>query len=234
MIETPLMEILEGSVSEIRLEYGQRLAWINCPPGLIPAPGRYVVAWAPDDVDAPLGTALFAQEAGAAGFLAAPPVPHIWEPGTRLELRGPIGRGFHVPEMARRLALAALGDTAGRLLPLVFEALAHQVAVALFTDLSLPPLPSAVEISPLHAVPEALGWADFLALDLPLDAVSHLQQVLGLPADVRNLPCPSQTLVRAEMPCNGLATCGACAIILRRGWKLTCQDGPVFDTEMLL
>ena len=108
------------------------------------------------------------------------------------------------------------------------------MAVAFFTDLILPPLPSVVEISPLHAAPEALGWADFLALDLPLEAVSRLQPVLGLPAEARNLPCPSQALVLADMPCSGLAACGVCAITLRRGWKLACQDGPVFDTEALL
>jgi NAD(P)H-flavin reductase len=233
------MDILEGRVSEVRLEYGQRLAWIDCPQAAIPAPGRYVMAWAPDDVDAPLGTALFAQETvlrsdSAPGFLAAPPVPHTWEPGTRLQLRGPSGRGFDLPVMARRLALAALGDTAGRLLPLVNWALAQNMAVAFFTDLALPPLPSAVEISPLHAAPEALGWADFLALDLPLDAVSRLPSVLGLSPEVRKLPCPSQALVLSDMPCGGLAACGACAVTLHHGWKLTCQDGPVFDTEVLL
>ena len=228
------MDILEGSVKEVRLEYGQRLAWIDCPPALIPAPGRYVMAWAPEDVDAPLATALFAQEISTQGFLAAPPVPHTWEPGTRLALRGPSGRGFHVPEMTRRLALVAIGDTAGRLMPLVVGALEQNVAVAFFTDLPLPPLPSVVEISPLPAAPEALGWADFLALDLSLEAVSRLQPVLGISTDVRNLPCPSQALVLADMPCGGLATCGACAVTLRRGWKLACQDGPVFDTEALL
>ena len=225
---------MEGIVGEVRLEYGQRLAWIECPPAAIPAPGRYVMAWAPEDADAPLGSALFAQEIGEQGFLAAPPAPRSWEPGMRLELRGPLGRGFHVQEMTRRLALVILGETAGRLLPLVIGALEQNAAVAFFTDLSLPPLPSAVEINPLRAAPEALDWADFLALDVPLDAAGNLRTVLGLKPEVRHLPCPSQALVLAGMPCGGLATCGACAVTLPRGWKLACQDGPVFDLEALL
>jgi hypothetical protein len=36
------------------------------------------------------------------------------------------------------------------------------------------------------------------------------------------------------MPCAGLADCGVCAVELRRGWKLACKDGPVFDLRDIL
>ena len=228
------MKSSSASIREIRLERGERAAWITCLPESIPAPGRYVMAWAPDDLDAPLGTPLFAQEMAEDGFLAVSRLPRSWEPGTQLELRGPLGRGFALPETIRRLALVILGETAGRLLPLARQALAHDAAVSLYTDLSLPPLPSALEISPLNAAPEALDWADFLALDLPLDAVSRVRQVLGLPGEAHSLPCQGQALVLAPMPCGGLAECGACAVPVGRSWKLACQDGPVFDLDALL
>jgi NAD(P)H-flavin reductase len=36
------------------------------------------------------------------------------------------------------------------------------------------------------------------------------------------------------MPCGGVADCGACAVETRLGWKLACEDGPVFDLIDLL
>jgi NAD(P)H-flavin reductase len=41
-------------------------------------------------------------------------------------------------------------------------------------------------------------------------------------------------LVVAPMPCGGLAECGVCAVTTRRGWKLACKDGPVFDLGELI
>jgi NAD(P)H-flavin reductase len=37
----------------------------------------------------------------------------------------------------------------------------------------------------------------------------------------------------AAMPCSGLADCGVCAVPARRGYKLACKDGPVFDLDEL-
>jgi hypothetical protein len=100
--------------------------------------------------------------------------------------------------------------------------------VALYTDASLPWLPAALEVQPLQNISESLGWADFLAIDIPLASLSNLRPTLGLGAGER-LPCPGELLIETPMPCGGLADCGACAVPGRRGWKLACKDGPVFD-----
>jgi dihydroorotate dehydrogenase electron transfer subunit len=168
------------------------------------------------------------------GFLAAPSLPPLWQPGTALQLRGPLGRGFSPPGNLRRLAAAALGESAERLLALLYPALAREIAAALFSDAPPPGLPSALEVRPLSELPEALAWADFLALDLPLEALPRLRQSLGLEPSANSLPCTAQVLVTAAMPCGGLADCGACALETRRGWKLACKDGPVFDVSELL
>ena len=69
-------------------------------------------------------------------------------------LRGPLGHGFHVPATAHRVALAALDQSFGRLLPLIDLALEQGAAVAL-CGMNLPAhLPSAVEVLPLDALPE--------------------------------------------------------------------------------
>jgi hypothetical protein len=104
--------------------------------------------------------------------------------------------------------------------------------MTLFTDLTLPILPVALEVYPLASLKEALDWPDFLALDVPMPRMIELRDVLGLSYG-SGLPCPAQVLVTTPIPCTGMAQCGACAIPARRGWKLVCEDGPVFDLNSI-
>jgi hypothetical protein len=97
-----------------------------------------MMAWSPENVDAPLATPLFAVRIEAGGFQAASPIPDTWEPGSRLELRGPLGKGFTPPANLRRLALASLDESISCLQPLMHKALDQGAAVALFTDHALP------------------------------------------------------------------------------------------------
>jgi hypothetical protein len=80
----------------------------------------------------------------------------------------------------------------------------------------------------LSVFTEAIQWADFIALDIPLEALSGLRAELGLGA-FDKLTSPAQVLIHTAIPCGGLADCGACAVSMRRGWNLACKDGPVFD-----
>jgi dihydroorotate dehydrogenase electron transfer subunit len=220
----------QGIVRQVQLDHWEQAgAWITCPQAAIPAPGQYMIGRAIDDREAMLGTALFTAGRDGDGFLAAAPIPSVWEPGARLELRSPTGRGLRLPGHTWRLALLALGETPARLLPFAAQALERpETTVALFTDASLPWLPAALEVQPVHNVLEALAWADFLAVDIPLLSLTDLRSVLGLAAGER-LTCPGELLVETPIPCGGLADCGACAVPGRRGWKLACKDGPVFD-----
>jgi hypothetical protein len=229
------MHVYEGIVREVHWQDGMgRTAWIECAKAAVPAPGRYVMAWSPEEAEAPLATPLWAARIEATGFLAAAPIPAAWEPGAALQLRGAHGSGFNPPANLRRLALASLGQDIARLQPLLLEALEQDAAVALFADHTLPSLPSAVEANPLEALGEALTWADYLALDLPAQRIPDLSGLLRVERGARNLPCPVQALVYLPMPCGGLADCGACAVETRGGWKLACDDGPVFDLIDLL
>jgi hypothetical protein len=89
-----------------------------------------------------------------------------------------------------------------------------------------------VEVGPLSGLAEALAWADFLALDIPLVKLPDLGQILGV--NLRQPPCPAQALVAVDMPCGGAAECGACGVKVSGKWKLACKDGPVFDLGKLL
>jgi hypothetical protein len=240
----PAVSQLPGRVLEILLSGdGQTAARVACPAKSIPAPGRYLLAQREGDLlPTPLfqagpQTAFTGEPAGAglASFLAAGPLPAEWQVGSPLALRGPLGRGFQPPPGGRRLALAALEGGPQRLLPLAASGgleLADFDSITLFCDPPLPPLPASIEVLPLAELPAALAWADFLALDLPVEAIGSLRRWLGL-ARGKPLACPAQALVRLPMPCAGSGECGACAVPLRRGYKLACQDGPVFYLDEL-
>ena len=224
------MSIHAGEVTEIQLDSGGNLtAWISCPPHATPAPGQYVTTVGGDSV---LPVPLFLAKRSDNGFLAAPPIPSNWTPGTGLQLRGPLGKGFQIPAQAQRLAFVAVGSTCARLLPLAHQALQDDRSVALFTDAPLPPIPLALEAHPLSALPEFTSWADFLAVDLPMKALPRLREIFGLALE-GYLPCQGQALVLAPMPCGTLADCGVCALRVRGTWKLACNEGPVFNLNDL-
>jgi hypothetical protein len=228
-----------GSIARIELDpYGRTAAWIECPPGLVPAAGQYVLARASEDDSAPLARALFPSGRATNQFQTGG-LPPYWGMGTALMLRGPLGRGFELPGTLRRLALASLGEDSSHLRPLMDAALAQGAEVTLFDDQRPRGLPPAVEAFPSSGLLEALTWADFLALDIPRDGLAQLNRIFG---PRRSLPHPlpaAQALIRAPMPCAGSADCGACAVQTRpsqkltswklTSWKLTCKDGPVFD-----
>jgi hypothetical protein len=230
------VRVYSARVTEIQLDAGGLVAWIECSSAVIPHAGQYSLAFDPKDLQAPLATPLFPAATSESGFLAAPPIPGSWTPGVALALRGPLGRGYHLPSTARNIALVSLGESSARLMPLIPAALDQSAAIALFSDAPLPSLPSAVEAYPLSALPELLNWADYLAIDLPVAALPDLRSRLGLGpmggiAHDSPLHCPAQALLLAPMPCGGLAECGVCAIPARRGWKLACIDGPVFNLD---
>lgn len=221
----------EALVNVVSLdERGRQIAWLAAPPGLEPAAGQYLLV---DDGAAACAQAVFCgQREDEVGLPALAPLPASWLPGQRLALRGPQGQGFSLPGHLRRLALVVYEDSPARLLRLAYQAQQAGAEVALFCEPPLPALPDWLEANPLSALPEALAWADFCALDLPGEALADLRRRLGL-ASPAHLPCPAQALVRLPMPCGGVAGCSACALPTTRGWKLACLDGPVFDLFQL-
>ncbi len=234
-----------GTILELRLEPQGLSGQISCPAALRPAPGQYLVAAISDPAEA-LPTVLFpggiapapSADAGKLALTIAPPLPAAWSAGMQLALRGPLGRGFHLPPTARRVALACLDGAPNRLLPLVGQALRQRAAVAIYAP-AIPnsteattSLPEEVEILPIDLLSEAPAWADFLALDIPRSRLPELRSRLGL-APFQHPPCQIQVLVDTAMPCVGLAECGICAVATRDGWALACLDGPVFDFHQL-
>ncbi|NOH12950.1 MAG: hypothetical protein HND51_15020 [Chloroflexi bacterium] len=232
------MQYYTGRVLEIRLEIYKFPSYIfECPPAAIPAPGQYLQAFSPQDPDLALATTLFpsslpVQEGATSNIELHPSEKVDWEPGTNLQLRGPLGTGFKLPEEASRVALVALGSHPACLLPLMAQALSQNAAVALFCNEPPPGLPAAVEVNRLSAYQEATLWGDYTAFEMPIQILNTYQKRLGLPPDLP-LPSNAEVLIHSPMPCAALAACGVCSVKAKRGWKLTCKDGPVFQSNIL-
>lgn len=215
-----------GRILELSLEDGERYARISCPVTLVPAPGQYLLASSGSDVLLPVP--IFYTDSAPQGFIGL--TADLWEPGDVLHLRGPLGHGFSLPTSARKIALVAFDSSPSRLRGLVQPALRQDASVVLLCNTDVDQLPDAVEVQPLSALRDILGWADFIAVDVQRENLYQLKQRLG---ETNQLPAlrEAQVLIRTPMPCGGIGECGVCAVTLKSEWKLACKDGPVFDLK---
>lgn len=221
----------KGQVVELILENGLRHARITCSARLVPSPGQYLLAGTTSQADL-LPVSLFSTESTPESFIACAPVPESWTPGTEVTLRGPLGHGFALPPSARKVALVAFDDAPTRLIDLLRIALKQGSAVVLVCDSGDYRLPDEVEVQPLSAMGDILGWADYSAIDVARENLLELKQIVD-GQNQMSAKSEAQVLVRTMMPCGGIAECGVCAVTLKSNWKLTCKDGPVFDWREL-
>ena len=220
----------KGRVVELILEDGLPHARLTCPVNLIPSAGQYLLA--SDESDSALPVPVFYTDFAPQGFIAAAPLPDSWKPGHEIYLRGALGRGFTLPNTARRIGLVALENSPARLNGLIQPALNQAAAIALISDSRVGNLPDEVEVQPLSALNEIMEWADYAAFDVARENLPVLREQLfnGTRAKV---PFEAQVLVRTPVPCGGIAECGVCAVKVKSGWKMACKDGPVFDWKEL-
>ena len=217
---------------ELVLLGGKTAARISCDTALVPSPGRYLLAHESAS-GALLASALFLGGSTSGGFIAAPPIPSEWKPGSELNLRGPLGRGFALPAGARRVALVCIGSDPARLLPVAEAALRQNAAVTLVCDDPPDNMPLQLEIQPQRSLVEVAAWCDYAAYDVQQEALEDLLRQLNELGGATAVAV-SQVLVLAPMPCGALAECGVCSIRTPDGYKLACLDGPVFDLGPLL
>lgn len=232
-----------GTIIEILVDGS---AWVSLPKSIMPQPGQYLQGWSQADPISPLPISMFpggidwrtipedpqSHDVNRELVHIAPPLPTNWGIGTNVNLRGPFGEGFRIPDTVRRLSIISLGNRADVLLPLIQSVLETQGAVAFFSDDVLPQLPMAVEAFPLSAVSELHNWPDYIALELLYEQLPSLRAIFGLNTNDK-IGVPAYVLVNIPMPCAGVADCGVCTVEGRFSNYLACEDGPVFDLDRL-
>ena len=211
-------------------------------PELAPAlePGRAILARSVDSYLRRAWWPCAIETDGFAILVADPPSPAL-RAGDRIDVLGPIGRGFQVESGSRNLLLVAAGSSApmsdlGPLLALIDRALAGGRSATLAYA-----APSAEQAYPVSALPadievvraigvdlvdllaDAIGWADQIFACGP---DSFNTRLAGLVESIR-FPAPRgfvQALCPVELAC-GAGACYTCW----NGSRLACVDGPVFE-----
>jgi dihydroorotate dehydrogenase electron transfer subunit len=220
----PRVREFELSVAEMAAVGG--LIQVTCAgpdPGAAPGQICLVLADKPGQPWLRVGLHLAPGDEGGAVFYV--PMTHPYarlEPGDQLQVLGPVGRGFRLPDGAAHLLVVA--SSLDRLLPTIQQALRRNLAVTVLTPRSADLLPPDVEIhrGPLSA--ELAAWADVVVLDVadPKARAQHIR-ALAPPRAEHYI----QALFTVPMPC-GVGACQACWVELVQAKRLACVDGPVF------
>lgn len=226
------MHIAKGCIKEIYFQ-GTRAACITCPPTLIPAPGQYLLAQA-DNPDSPLPYPIFIAASHSTGFFAAHSIPATWIPGTKLLLKGPLGKGFNLPPAARKVLLASWSNSPGRVLSLLETCHRQNAEVVLLSESAHEKIPLSVEILPFTALAETAQWADYAALDISREQLDNFIVDQPMLNTLTQLSGYAQIFIETPTPCGGMAECGVCAVSTRQGVRLACKDGPVFNLSEII
>ena len=190
-------------------------------------PGQYIQI-SEDAEDALLPRSLMLCRIDEESSLFCGEMNPAWRPGDRLRLRGPLGNGFQLPTAARRVVLAAqAGTSLNPLLALADQALAAGAEVVVLSDQPLADLPAEIEVLPMEEMSAALKWADFCGFVCAYDDLPVFTRLM-IDSDSEH-PKEMQVLVVTDMICAEGAACGVCALPTRKGWRLACKDGPVFN-----
>ena len=172
------------------------------------------------------------------------------QPGDRIFVHGPLGRGYAVRRGAGNLLLVAGGIGVAPLVWLADEQVAHgrhvtliqgaRSADALFPAHLLPPEVEVVAVTEdgslgrrglvTDLVPEYLSWADQVFACGPNAMFRTLAEVVRRAEGegARRRRKSMQVLLEEVMPC-GTGICYGCGITTRKGVKLVCKDGPRFE-----
>jgi len=169
-------------------------------------------------------------------------------PGDTVFCWGPLGRGYEPASTSRHLLLVAGGIGVAPLVWLADEAVARGPSVTLvlggrsadqiFPASKLPPEVEVVvttedgslgrEALATEAFADYLDWCDEAFACGPNAMFRALAETMRSVKARR----PLQALLEENMGC-GTGICYGCAIETRRGMRLVCKDGPMFDLREL-
>jgi len=179
--------------------------------------------------------------------------------GERIDILGPLGKGFTIEPRSKNLLLVAGGIGIAPLVFLMQHASSqHQItlihgastAAQLYPFSSdgkkrnkLSPLPNRVQFIPVtedgttgqkgmatHILPDFLDWADQVYACGPLEMYETMAE-LSLRSNLKLKKC--QVSLEVRMGC-GFGACYGCTINTKKGLKRICRDGPVFELDDII
>jgi dihydroorotate dehydrogenase electron transfer subunit len=169
--------------------------------------------------------------------------------GEKLDLLGPLGQGWRLPSRLSTLLLVAEGFGVVTLALLAQRASEQGLAVTLVQEVTQLPegypaalLPEEVEYrlvtsdggagqqsTLLTVLGDYLSWADAVCLGVSRETALQLRRRF----ERLRHPGFAQVAVLQPLVC-GTGTCLACALETGRGPRLICQEGPIFDLQILM
>jgi hypothetical protein len=227
------MKIQTAIIHRISQRFGLPAIIMKTEQPLVFVPGQYLAASSKSENDAQIPLSLFIESSTENEISIGSPAPPNWNPGHEIVFRGPLGQGYSLPVMLKRLALIGFDDHPGRLMALVNIARNLNVDIVMAGDFISDPviardIPANVELTKLENLDDLFSWADFIAVDVPSYRIQELNEILQS-TSVKSPRGDMQVLIYTSMPCAAIAECGICAIKTVKGYKLACQDGPVFN-----
>jgi hypothetical protein len=229
------MKIQTAVVHRVSQRFGLPAITIKTEQPFVFVPGQYLAASSKSENDGQIPHSLFIESSTENEISIGSPAPPNWNPGHEIVFRGPLGHGFSLPVMLKRLALIGLDDHPGRLMALLNIARNLNVDIAMAGDFISDPaiardIPAHVELTNQGHMDDLFSWADFIALDVPSFRIQELNDILQSTSS--KAPWGDvQVLIFTSMPCGAIAECGICAVKTIKGYKLACQDGPVFNLK---
>jgi dihydroorotate dehydrogenase electron transfer subunit len=179
------------------------------------------------------------------------------EAGQKIDILGPLGKGFAIAPKSEKLLLVAGGIGIAPLVLFIQQASReHQItlihgattAAQLFPNACQPPAINheRVQFIPVtedgsagqkgkatDVLPDYLDWADQLYACGPVDMYKVMAQ-MSLRAERSNLKLKKcQVSLEVRMGC-GFGACYCCTINTRKGLQQVCRDGPVFELDDII
>jgi len=173
--------------------------------------------------------------------------------GDRLEMVGPLGKGFDLGRAKGRINLLVVGGTGiasvyllaehlvkyGEEVHLLYGGRDAEALIGLddFEKLEIPICVTTEDGSRgvkgfvTQALSEYLDPLPAGRLNLYTCGPNPMMKAVAEIAAARNIPC--QLSMESKMAC-GFGACLGCSVMTTQGQKLSCKDGPVFDADSFL
>jgi dihydroorotate dehydrogenase electron transfer subunit len=267
-MEKAKKQTLCSVASNVEVMPGIHLMWIEAPDTAVAAqPGQFITVRCGDfTLRRPFSVHQVSSREIALLFKVAGKGT-LWlsqqQTGERIDILGPLGKGFSIESGARNLLLVAGGIGIAPLVFLMQHASSqHQItlihgantAAQLYTERCQPTAISpdfiGIQFIPVtedgsmgkkgmatDILPDFLDWADQAYACGPADmykAMAEISRRVPMQSGQSNLKLRKcQVSLEVRMGC-GFGACYSCTINTKKGLKQVCRDGPVFELDDII